>query len=230
MKSVAPLFPSAPPSRRASGEETRARLIAAATDVFIAEGFRAARVQDIAERAGLRLSAINYHFTSKEGLYLAVMRQHAETALAAAPLTPPAPDLPLCDRFGFAVRALASRLLAAHGGTRIGELMVRELVNPTPVLDVLFDNFLAPQSALFLSLIREIVGPAVSENALRRCLISVIGQCVVYLTGAPMIRRIAPAALETTDLSAEVAKHVTAFSWAGLMAIRNEWEASHEHD
>ena len=224
MKSDAPLFSSAPLSRRASGDETRARLITAATEVFIAEGFRAARVQDIAERAGLRLSAINYHFTSKEGLYLAVMRQHAETALAAAPLTPPAADLPLRERFEFAVRALASRLLAAHGGTRIGELMVRELVNPTPVLDALFENFLAPQSALFLGLVREIVGPVVPDDVLRRSLISIVGQCMVYLTGAPMIRRIAPAVLEAADLSADVARHVAAFSWGGLATIRQEWE------
>jgi len=229
MKSTSSLFPSAPPSRHTSGEETRARLIAAATEVFIAEGFRAARVQDIAQRAGLRLSAINYHFTSKEGLYLAVMHQHAEAALAAAPLTPPAPDLPLRERFGFAVRALSSRLLAAHGGTRIGELMVRELVNPTPVLDVLIENFMAPQSALFLGLIREVVGPQVPEETLRRCLISVFGQCVVYLTGAPMIRHVAPAILDAGDLSTDAAKHVATFSWAGLQAIREEWEGSREH-
>lgn len=228
MKSPPALFPDAPPSRHVTGEETRARLITAATEVFIAEGFRAARVKDIAQRAGLRLSAINYHFSGKEGLYLAVMRQHVEGALAASPLSPAAPDMPLRERFDFAICALASRLLAPHGGTRIGELMVRELVNPTPVLEILIANFMAPQASQFLALIREIVGPAAPAEVISRCLISIIGQCVIYLTGAPMIRHVAPTVLEAGTLPADAAQHVCTFSWAGLQAIRHEWEASHE--
>jgi AcrR family transcriptional regulator len=36
-------------------------------------GYQAARVQNITRSAGLGLSAINYHFGGKEGLYRAVL-------------------------------------------------------------------------------------------------------------------------------------------------------------
>lgn len=217
------LFPVPDTARHATGEDTRARLIEAATEVFAAEGFRAARVQAIAQRAEQRLSAINYHFGSKEGLYLAVMQHNAGAALASAPLTPPHEGLPLRARFEFAIHAFATRLLAPHGTTRIGALMVRELMNPTPVLDIIIQNVMTPQSLIFLGLLREIVGPKPPDVVLRRCMISIFGQCAVYMTATPMISRVAPATLKG-DLTVEVAQHVATFSWGGLLAIREKWE------
>ena len=115
MKPTSPLFPAPANPRHATGEDTRGRLIAAATEIFLRDGFRAARVQDIAESAGLRLSAINYHFEGKEGLYLAVLRHHADKALNAEPLQPLDTLLPLRARFDFAVTALVNRMLNESG-------------------------------------------------------------------------------------------------------------------
>lgn len=44
-------------------------MLEAALDEFAARGFAGARVQDIAERAGVNKQLINYYFGSKEGLY-----------------------------------------------------------------------------------------------------------------------------------------------------------------
>jgi TetR/AcrR family transcriptional regulator len=41
----------------------------AALEVFAAKGFAGARVQEIADRAGVNKQLINYYFDSKEGLY-----------------------------------------------------------------------------------------------------------------------------------------------------------------
>ena len=70
------------------GDETRLKLLQAATDVFVEQGFQAARVQTIAKHAGVRLSAINYHFGNKAGLYLATLRYHADLAISQQPLFP----------------------------------------------------------------------------------------------------------------------------------------------
>lgn len=48
---------------------SRAALLAAALDEFAAKGFAGARVQDIADRAGLNKQLISYYFDGKEGLY-----------------------------------------------------------------------------------------------------------------------------------------------------------------
>ncbi|HUE39042.1 MAG TPA: TetR family transcriptional regulator, partial [Candidatus Binatia bacterium] len=53
---------------------TRARLIAAAGELFAERGFRATTARDIAQRAGVNLAAANYYFGSKKELYLEVLR------------------------------------------------------------------------------------------------------------------------------------------------------------
>jgi TetR/AcrR family transcriptional regulator len=54
---------------------SRARILAVAREEFASRGFSAARLQDIAERAGLTHPTLLYHFGSKEGLYSAVIEQ-----------------------------------------------------------------------------------------------------------------------------------------------------------
>src|ERR1700747_1053947 len=55
----------------ARGEETRARIVAAALRMFGERGFEAASTRDIATIAGVNAPALQYYFDNKEGLYLA---------------------------------------------------------------------------------------------------------------------------------------------------------------
>ncbi len=52
---------------------SRDRILAEARAEFADRGFDGARLQDIAERAGLRHPTLLYYFASKEGLYAAVI-------------------------------------------------------------------------------------------------------------------------------------------------------------
>ncbi len=214
------------PANYAIGQETRSALLAAATDVFLEHGFRAARVQDIAERASIRLSAINYHFGGKEGLYLAVLQQHADAAIEHLPLTPPDPGLPLKERFAFVVRALAYRMLDTTSPSRIGPLLVREVVSPTAALDVMFERFTKPQAQVLMGLVSEILSagekPAVPPEVLLRAMLSVVGQCMMYRVGMPLVERLNPAFLQRKAWLDEVVAHIVDFSWAGLQAMAKQ--------
>ena len=53
------------------GEETRARIIAAALRLFGERGFEGASTRDIASIAGVNAPALQYYFDNKEGVYLA---------------------------------------------------------------------------------------------------------------------------------------------------------------
>jgi AcrR family transcriptional regulator len=53
------------------GEETRARIIAAALQVFGEEGYTRASTRQIADAAGVNPPALQYYFDSKEGLHRA---------------------------------------------------------------------------------------------------------------------------------------------------------------
>ena len=55
----------------ARGEETRARIIEAAVQVFGTEGYERASTRQIAAEAGVNTPALQYYFYSKEGLHRA---------------------------------------------------------------------------------------------------------------------------------------------------------------
>lgn len=64
----------APDERQQDADRTRQRLLDAALEVFAAKGYAGARVQEIADRAGVNKQLINYYFDSKEGLYRELQR------------------------------------------------------------------------------------------------------------------------------------------------------------
>ncbi|TMR42315.1 TetR family transcriptional regulator [Actinomadura geliboluensis] len=59
----------APDERTLDADRSRRLLLDAALDEFAAKGYAGARVQDIADRAGLNKQLINYYFGGKAGLY-----------------------------------------------------------------------------------------------------------------------------------------------------------------
>src|SRR5436305_13696267 len=69
----------------------RMQLLQAAQDVFVAQGFHAAAMNDIADRAGVSKPDLYQHFPGKRDLYLALLEEH--------------------------VSELADRVAAAMGGT-----------------------------------------------------------------------------------------------------------------
>ncbi len=83
----------APEERQADAERSRRQLLAAAYDVFASKGYAGARVQEIAERAGVNKQLINYYFGGKEGLYRALQRQWLEVEATFDDPAQPAVDV-----------------------------------------------------------------------------------------------------------------------------------------
>lgn len=63
-----------------SGEPIEEQILVAAFNVFIEKGFENAKMQDIADRAGIKRTVLNYYFRSKDLLY----NQIAKTILKQA--------------------------------------------------------------------------------------------------------------------------------------------------
>jgi AcrR family transcriptional regulator len=61
----------------------RAQLLAAAQEVFVAQGYHAAGMDDIADRAGVSKPVLYQHFPGKLDLYLALVDKHAEEMVEA---------------------------------------------------------------------------------------------------------------------------------------------------
>ncbi len=63
-------------------EATQAKLLVAAQDVFIRDGFANARLEQIAIEAGYTRGAIYAHYKSKEDLFLALLEQRVQASIA----------------------------------------------------------------------------------------------------------------------------------------------------
>jgi AcrR family transcriptional regulator len=71
-------------STRLPRRARRAQLLTAALEVFVAQGYHAAAMDDIAERAGVSKPVLYQHFPGKLELYLALLDQSCDTIVSAA--------------------------------------------------------------------------------------------------------------------------------------------------
>jgi AcrR family transcriptional regulator len=67
--------------RRARGDQTRRQILTAARDALAADGAAGTTTRAIADRAGVRLSLVHYHFGGKQQLLAAVLDEENERLL-----------------------------------------------------------------------------------------------------------------------------------------------------
>ncbi len=63
--------------QRLPRQARRKQLLGAAQEIFVAQGYHAAAMDDIAERAGVSKPVLYQHFPGKLELYLALLEEHA---------------------------------------------------------------------------------------------------------------------------------------------------------
>jgi AcrR family transcriptional regulator len=205
--------------------ETRQRLLAAAAEVFAAKGFWEATHAEICRKAGANTAAINYHFGSKEDLYVAAWKHAFEESLKAHP-----PDggvratAPASERLRGRILSFMHRI--ADPKNHEVEIMHREMANPTGLLAKVLPRVLEPMQQDARAIIQELLGTGASEQEVSFCEMSLMGQCF-----APMLRlrhaRRNPDAPRPPGPPLEfrvedLADHVTRFSLAGIRGMRAE--------
>jgi AcrR family transcriptional regulator len=113
----------------------RRQLLAAAQEVFVAQGYHAAAMDDIADRAGVSKPVLYQHFPGKRELYLALLDESIE-ALIDAVREALASTTDNKQRVSATVRAYFSFIEDQHGAFKLvfesdltGEPAVRERVD-----------------------------------------------------------------------------------------------------
>lgn len=206
-----------------SPEATRAALLQAATAVFVASGYEQARVRDIAERAGANVAAINYHFGSKEALYLEVLRRQASERIERYPLPDPAQSATPEAALQAALTMLLSRLLADDQRGFVPKLLMRELLAPSAALPTMVQDVIAPQFRQLSAVVAALLGPRADAATIQRCTFSLVSQCMFYLFARPLVQTLAPQTYDDGAV-ARLSAHITQFSAAALRAQRERLE------
>jgi TetR/AcrR family transcriptional regulator len=96
---------------RSGGVSTKQRLLDTATAEFAARGFDGAKVDRIAARARVNKAMLYYHFQSKAGLYLAILREQFG-ALGEAAASARVPGLPADQQLHQFIEAMAREAVA----------------------------------------------------------------------------------------------------------------------
>ncbi|MBC9712557.1 TetR/AcrR family transcriptional regulator [Streptomyces sp. TRM66268-LWL] len=105
--------------------QNRAKVLAAARAEFAARGFDGAKVDAIAERAGLTRGAVYSNFSGKRALYFSVLAELAQGAPApAANLTPATP----AEALGAYARTLLTQLPLTTEHGRLGSRLQQEIL------------------------------------------------------------------------------------------------------
>ena len=73
-----------PRGGRLPRRERRAQLLDSALEVFVAQGYHAAAMDDIADRAGVSKPVLYQHFPGKLDLYLALLDESCDTIISSA--------------------------------------------------------------------------------------------------------------------------------------------------
>ncbi len=99
--------------RVARGDVTRGQILAAAREVLAADGYAGATTRAVAERAGVRLSLVHYHFGGKRGLLAAVLEYENEQLIDRQEKLY-AQDEPLADKWRTACAYLQEDLRSGY--------------------------------------------------------------------------------------------------------------------
>ena len=203
--------------------DTRERLLQAASELFAATGLHGATVRDIATAAGANVAAANYHFGSKEALYLEVLRTQFSAIrdrLATRAPTPAPAELQRLSRAELERRieirlVTMLEILVGPPPSVYGKLMQREMCDPSAALPNIVEEFIRPQMEEMRVIYRRLY-PSLSTADIDRCSFSVVGQVVFYHVMRPAVLRFMGRDEYPRGFGAQLAAHILAFSFGGM--------------
>jgi len=163
-------------------EYTRQAIMKAAVRLFADKGFEAASVRDIVASARVNQAAINYHFKSKDGLYLEILKTAFEKLTERAGFDPEKlKSLSREDALRTFVSQQLRPLLFSDEMSRYIRVFAWESTHPSKV----FLKFMATHSVSYLTAAADIVGrflPPGTQKRVALCgAIWLMGQCSVFV-------------------------------------------------
>lgn len=210
------------PTKPTLTESTRERVLRAAGQIFAAQGFRDTTVREICQKAQVNIASVNYHFRSKEALYAEVLEFAFRESQDRHPLTvgadpEAAPESRLCDF----IETFFQRLMDDSEQSWQGRLIAREIMDPTAALDRVIEAWIRPRFQLLSEIVPGVLGAPCEKLELQRCLLSIIGQCLVYRHSRSVIERLCPEVIDSPESIDRTAAHVVRFCRAGLKHLAN---------
>lgn len=190
---------AAPPRRRGVG--TRNHLIETAIEVFGEYGFEGATTRMLAERAGVNLAAIPYHFGGKAGLYRAAAQFIADYIESRM--------RPVLEQAGSALRGehaeraellgvlhalldtFATIVVTSSEGDNWSAFVMREQMRPGEAFEILYQGVMQKVHGMCAALIARLLGEPLEDARINVRALMILGQILVFRMGrAAALRRL----------------------------------------
>lgn len=200
----------------------------AALKVFSRKGKDGARMQEIAEEAGMNKASLHYYFRSKDRLYEAVFAHVLQTFHASLQL-PMERDVPYAE----ALKVFINHLFDMHAEhPEIARLWMHENLNGAPVVGQLMKQLMDANGNAGPSQFLRRTKMAVDDGEIlpqdpHQILVTVLGAVMFYFLAAPMLSFVFPGQFKDRSKSVSARKeHVFDILYHGLANPKNTGGAS----
>lgn len=212
---------------------TRERLLEAACRVFAEKGFHHATVAEICELAKANIAAVNYHFKSKENLYVESWHYSFSKGVESYPPDGGvAAEASLEEKFRGRISAILHRI--ANPEAFFFSILDKELSNPTGLLTEAKRQAIEPIKQGLSEIISQLLGDRVSEKKIMLCRMSVMSQCFHWMLRQKRYKQLSAgmkqkedSLIETLSLE-ELTDHIVQFSLGALREIRRQNQETHK--
>lgn len=200
----------------AAEADTEARIFDAALSVFARKGRDGARLQEIADEAGIHRPLLHYYFRSKQQLYEAVARRMFEQFMSTF-------DAPPGDgAFSDTLKAFIDHYVdTVNSHQHMANWLVAENIAGSPLLGQMlaeaFQTEGSPQRAMEQSIERAIQTGEIRPVDAKQFMLTVVSACVFFFVALPTVKMMNPLAREDFEAFVELRKeHVFEVLYFGL--------------
>ncbi len=182
-------------------------------------GYHGVVVRDLCDAAGANLAAVNYYFGGKLGLYRAVLEE-VLGKIRDFPILRAPPGSSAEERIRHYVLNYVPRLANPEGpGVMIQRIMSHEMQEPTELAPWIAQEVILPRARYLAEAVSELMGCALDDPRVGRCVISLQAQCHFYLPSRFRARAMPEADRYLKESLPEAAEHIVEFTLAGIRRI-----------
>jgi len=198
-------------AREAPGS-TKARILAAAEEIFAARGFEGASTREIAARAGVNISSLHYHWDSKETLYSAVFRNiYDQIRELLQELLPPL----LAEHRDPAevIHLVVGRLFDFFAANpNLSRLLLRRIVEDDEAEVSIERDVLAPAWSEFMAWLGRAGRRSITDTEARLAMLSIQTVLLVSLLDSRVYKSLLGGSVTVPPLRDDVRRHVVAIA------------------
>lgn len=168
-----------------SADSTEQKIFEAAREVFTQKGMDGAKMQEIADRAGINKALLHYYYRSKEKLYEMVVRAVIGKALPALRQIIES-DLPLEEK----IRGFISTYIDVISHNTFIPLFIISEINKHPehFFETILPKDLPKPEVFFRQVEDEIAAGRIRPVKPQHLIVHIISMCVFPFVGKPMVR------------------------------------------